>query len=111
MITLDLTHAAPTAGKPRCPEGEGHLDEWFRVDQSCWGSDRHVNLSTEPTGGTETFWNEQQCPVVSLEHQADATESRVLIAVSEGAGQVLTLAEARRFALEVLALVDGPQGA
>ena len=87
------------------------MDEWFRVDQACWGSDRQVNLSTEPTGGTGTLWNDQPCPVVSLEHQADATESQVLIAVSEGAGQVLSLAEARRFALEVLALVDGPKGA
>lgn len=109
MSANDLSDAPPTDCQPWCDEGEGHADEWFRVDRACWGSDRHVFLSAEPTG-TEALGSGQQTFVVSLEQQADPTEPRVLISANVNNGNTdegLTLQEARRFALEVLALVDG----
>ena len=103
----DLTDASVDC-QPWCHEGDGHGDDWFRADRACWGSDRQY-LSGEPTG-TQAFGSGQQTFVVSLEPQAHATEPRVLISSNEdndNTDQGLTLHEARRFALEVLALVDG----
>lgn len=33
---------------PWCVEGDGHTDEVFREDQTCWGPDAYVELSLEP---------------------------------------------------------------
>lgn len=104
VTAVDLTVARSPGCTSSCPDGEGHADEWFRVDQASWGSDRTVNLSAEPTGADAV--GVQQPFAVSLQQQACAPEPRILIGGNDLAGQALTLHEARRFAYEVLALVD-----
>jgi hypothetical protein len=41
--------APPVQCQPWCLAGDGHPNEWDRLDQSCWGAEHTVALSTEPT--------------------------------------------------------------
>jgi hypothetical protein len=105
MTTVEMSHASAMVCKSWCQEGAGHADEWDRIDQRCFGVERPVRLSTESLG----LWSDstfQQYFAASLEQQADATTPRVSIGLNEGKGLLATLDEARRFAYEILALVD-----
>jgi hypothetical protein len=98
--------APPVQCQPWCLAGDGHPNEWDRLDQSCWGAEHTVQLSTEPKIHLVVGGRKQQYLSAYLEKAAeDSAPSRVFIG-HNGKGKTATLDEAKRFALEILALVD-----
>ncbi len=95
---------------------------WGRL---CWEPDGHstglesegrgfevehrVTLSTQPTKLMSDGSTQQQYLTASLERRTDGTALRVFIGQNDDTGLEATLGEARRFALDILALVDGPK--
>ncbi len=84
--------------------------EPYREDRSGFGVEHRTELSTEPTVLMGDGSREQQYLSVSLEQQAGDTAPRVFIGHKEVGGLAATLDEARRFALDIVALVDGHEG-
>jgi hypothetical protein len=97
----------PIICQPWCRHGDGHPDERVREDQWCLGVEHKVPLSTEPNELQSDGSTEQQHLTTYLLRQANDTGARVFIGHGEGSGKSATLEEARRFALEILARVDG----
>jgi hypothetical protein len=93
--------------QPWCEHGDGHPNEKVREDQWCFGVEHRVHLSTEPEMLMSDGSKEQQHLNTYLLRQADDTAPRVFIGHDDGFGKSATLDEARRFALEILARVDG----
>jgi hypothetical protein len=79
----------------------------LREDQCCFGLEHRVPLSSEPTELIGNGSTQQQYLNTYLMRLADDTASRVFIGYNEAPGRSATLEEARRFALAILALVDG----
>jgi hypothetical protein len=98
--------ATPVQCQPWCLAGDGHPNEWDRLDQSCWGAEHAVQLSTEPKIHLVVGGAKQQYLSAYLEKAAeDSAPSRVFIG-HNGKGKTATLDEAKAFALEILVLVD-----
>ena len=93
--------------QPWCEHGDGHPNQRLREDQWCFGVEHRVHLSTEPKMLMADGSTEQQHLNTYLLRQADDTAPRVFIGHDDGFGKSATLDEARRFALEILARVDG----
>jgi hypothetical protein len=109
MTTFDLaTHqtCAPITCQPWCQAGDGHATESVREDQYCFGVEHWVQLSTESTLLMSDGSTERQYLTAYVIQQADDTAARVFIGFNEGKGMAATLDEARRFALEILTLVE-----
>ena len=100
---------APIVCQPWCRQGDGHPDERVREDQWCSGVEHQVPLSAEPTSLLSDGSTEQPHLSTYLVRQANDTGARVFIGYGEGSGKSATLEEARRFALEILARVDGDE--
>ncbi|MEP7193176.1 MAG: hypothetical protein ABI903_09950 [Actinomycetota bacterium] len=96
----------PIICQPWCRHGDGHPDEKVREDQWCLGVEHRVLLSTEPTE-LQSGGSTEQHLTTYLSRHANDTSARVFIGHGEGPGRSATLEEARRFALEILARVDG----
>jgi hypothetical protein len=101
--------AEPIICQPWCRQGDGHPDERVREDQWCLGVEHRVLLSSEPTELASDGRAEQQHLTTYLLRQANDTGARVFIGHGKGSGKSATLEEARRFALEILARVDGDE--
>jgi len=100
-----------TGGQPT--EAGQQPAEPYGDDQPRFGVEHRVALSTEPTVLTGDGNREAQYLSVSLERQADDTAPRVLIGRNGARGMAATVNEARRFALDILGLVNGqhhPEG-
>jgi hypothetical protein len=104
--TIDATTASSVECQAWCVNDEGHPHEWDPLDRSCWGAEHKVSLSTEPTIHMGVGGRRQQYLNTYLEQQGDHAAPRVFIGHNEGKGKTATLGEARRFALEILSLVD-----
>jgi len=89
-----------------CESGDGHPDQLARADQSCLGVQHRVTLSSEPTLQLADGSTQPGYATTYLTQQADQLAPRVFIGHGEGPGARATLEEARRFALEILTLVD-----
>ena len=112
-----MTHAdlsahtcSPLECQPWCRDGDGHPGERAREDQWCLGIEDRVSLSTEPTEYLDDGNLREPCLNTYLLRQADDTAPRVFIGCGGRSGRSATPAEARRFALEILTLVDGQRG-
>jgi len=109
------THALPARGlqpitcAPWCEAGDGHPNQRLREDQCCFGPEHRVPLSREPDELFGEASTEQQYLNTYLMRLADDSAPRVFIGYNEAPGRPATMDEARRFALEILALVDGHQ--
>jgi hypothetical protein len=110
MTPVDLSSTAsssPVQCQPWCQEGDGHPDEGTPEDQWCFGVEHRVHLSTEPTVLMADASMQEQYLCTYLLRHADDTAPRVFIGFEQECGRSATLDEARRFALAVLARVDG----
>jgi hypothetical protein len=97
----------PTAGDPFIRSGEPSTGRSHtRADQPPFGLEHRVRLSTEPPVLMADGSREQQYLTASLEPQNDHALRRVIIGHNLSVGVAATLNEARRFALDILALVD-----
>jgi Domain of unknown function (DUF6907) len=119
------THALPARGlqpitcAPWCEAGDGHPNQRLREDQCCFGPEHRVPLSHEPDELFGEASTEQQYLNTYLMRLADDNSPRVFIGyneapgrpatMDEAPGRPATMDEARRFALEILALVHGLQ--
>jgi hypothetical protein len=107
------THAFPTRGlepitcQPWCEASDGHPNQRLREDQICFGPEHRVPLSREPHELFGEASTEQQYLNTYLMRLADDMAPKVFIGYNEAPGRAATLDEARRFAHEILALVDG----
>jgi|SRR5450631_4472272 len=101
-----LPSPAPIACQPWCSANNGHPNQRLREDQCCFGPEHRVPLSHEPAELIGHGSTQQQYLRTYLMRLADDTVSRVFIGYNEAPGRAATLEEARRFALEILALVD-----
>jgi hypothetical protein len=81
----------------------------LREDQSRVKAEHRVELSTESTVLMGDGSRERQYLFASLEPRDDDTAPQVFIGQNEDRGLAATSDEARRFALEILALVDGQE--
>jgi hypothetical protein len=99
----------PITCQPWCDHGEGHSYQGVSEDSCCTGVEHRVYLSTEPTMLMSDGSMQQQHLNTHLLRGADDTASRVFIGHDDGFGKSATLDEARRFALSILARVDGYQ--
>ena len=97
----------PIACQPWCEASDGHPNQRLREDQCCRGSEHRVPLSNEPNEQFGEASTEQQYLNTYLMRLADDKAPRVFIGYNEAPGRAATLDEARRFAREILALVDG----
>ncbi len=102
-----LPSPAPITCQPWCQANDGHPNQRLREDQCCFGLEHRVPLSSEPTELIGNGSTQQQYLNTYLMRLADDTASRVFIGYNEAPGRSATLEEARRFALAILALVDG----
>ena len=102
-----LPSPAPITCQPWCEAQDGHPNQRLREDQCCFGRKHRVPLSNEPVELIGHGSTQQQYLSTYLLRPADDTASRVFIGYNEAPGRTASLAEARRFALEILALVDG----
>ena len=75
--------------------------------QCCFGPEHRVPLSHEPDELFGEASTEQQYLNTYLVRLVDDKAPRVFIGYNEAPGRSATMDEARRFALEILALVDG----
>jgi len=105
--TLPSPAVEPIVCQPWCRHGDGHPDERVREDQWCLGLEHKVLLSTEPDELQSDGSTGPQHLTTYLLRQANDSGARVFIGNGEGSGKSATLEEARRFALEILARVDG----
>jgi Domain of unknown function (DUF6907) len=113
MTHADLSARAgctPLECQPWCRDGDGHPHERAREDQWCLGIEFRVPLSTEPTEFLSDGTIQQPYLNTYLLRQADDTAPRVFIGHGGRSGKSATLAEARKFALEILTLVDSQRG-
>jgi len=113
MTHADLTaraRCAPVECQSWCRDGDGHPDERAREDQWCFGIEYRVYLSTEPTEFLSDGNTRQPYLNTYLLRQADDTAPRVFVGHGGSSGKSATIEEARRFALEILTLVDGQRG-
>jgi len=78
----------------------------LRDGQSCLGVEHKVTLSSEPEELMASGSTGQGYATTYLMQHADHATPRVFIGHDDADGALATLAEARRFALEILALVD-----
>jgi len=99
----------PIICQPWCETGGGHPNQRLREDQCCFGPEHRVPLSEEPDERFGEASSEQQYLNTYLMRVADDTAPRVFIGYNEAPGRPATPEEARRFALEILALVDSLQ--
>ena len=104
-----LPSPAPITCQPWCETRDGHPNQRMREDQCCFGLEHRVPLSDEPSELIGNASSQQQYLSTYLMRPADDTASRVFIGYNEAPGRAASLGEARRFALEILALVDGIQ--
>jgi len=107
------THIFPTRGlepiicEPWCEDRDGHPNQRLREDQCCFGPEHRVPLSNAPMEHVGNASTEQQYLNTYLMRPADDPAPRIFIGYNEAPGRPATLDEARQFALEILALVDG----
>jgi hypothetical protein len=47
MTTTERLPLPPVVCAPWCEDGDGHTDEGYRGDQTCWGPATYVDLSLE----------------------------------------------------------------
>jgi hypothetical protein len=104
---LALPSPAPITCQPWCEANNGHPNQRLREDQCCFGPEHRVPLASEPAELIGTASTQQQYLSTYLMRPADDTASRVFIGYNEAPGRAASLGEARRFALQILALVDG----
>ena len=104
---LALPSPAPITCQPWCEAHDGHPNQRLREDQCCFGPKHRVPLAEVPSELIGNGSTQQQYLSTYLMRPADATASRVFIGYNEAPGRPATLDEARRFAHEILALVDG----
>jgi hypothetical protein len=97
----------PITCQPWCEASNGHPNQRLREDQCCVSFQHRVTLSNEPTELIGNGSTQAQYLNTYLMRPADDTESRVFIGYNEAPGRSASLDEARRFALQILALVDG----
>ena len=97
----------PTEAGGRPAEARQQPAELHGDDPPRFGVEHRVTLSTEPTVLMGDGNREQQYLSVSLEQQADDPAPRVLIGRNGARGMAATVNEARRFALDILGLVNG----
>jgi hypothetical protein len=96
-----------TAGNPFIGSGEPSTGRSRTGDdQLPFGLEHRVRLSTEPPVLMADGSREQQYLTASLEPQNEHALHRVIIGHNLSVGVAATLNEARRFALDILALVD-----
>jgi hypothetical protein len=106
------TQTFPTRGlepiicQPWCETSDGHPNQRLREEQCCFGPEHRVALSKEPHELFGEASTEQQYLNTYLMRLPDDDVSRIFIGYNEAPGRPATLDEARRFALEILALVD-----
>ena len=105
--TVSSETVEPITCMPWCESGDGHPNQFARDDQSCLGVQHQVTLSTEPTKKMADGSTRSGYATTYLTQQADHLVPRVFIGNNEDDGASATLEEARRFALEILTLVDG----
>ena len=98
-------HAPEAGGQPT--EAGQQPAELHGDDPPRFGVEHRVALSNEPTVLMGDGNREQQYLSVSLEQQADDPAPRVLIGRNGARGMAATVNEARRFALDILGLVNG----
>jgi hypothetical protein len=75
--------------------------------QCCSGVEHRVHLSTEPNMLMADGSTQQHHLNTHLTRRADDSKTRVFIGHDDGFGKSATLEEARRFAFEILARIDG----
>jgi hypothetical protein len=97
----------PISCQPWCEASDGHPNQRLREDQCCFGVEHRVPLSLEPDELFGEASTQQQYLNTYLMRLADDRASRVFIGYNEAPGRPATVEEARRFAHEILALVDG----
>jgi hypothetical protein len=97
----------PITCQPWCEARDGHPNQRLREDQICFGPEHRVPLSDEPHELFGEASTEQQYLNTYLMRLADDPAPKVFIGYNEAPGRAATLDEARRFAHEILALVDG----
>lgn len=106
------THTFPARGlepincEPWCEARDGHPDQRLPEDQCCVGPEHRIALSREPAEPFGEASTEQQYLNAYLVRPADDPAPRVFIGYNEAPGRSATMDEARRFAAEILALVD-----
>lgn len=106
MTPHTLPSPVPITCQPWCETGDGHPHQRSREDQCCFGLEHRISLSDEPAELMGDASTEQQYLNAYLMRLADDTAPRVLIGYNEAAGRPATADEARRFAHEILALVN-----
>lgn len=106
MTGRPLPSPAPITCQPWCEANDGHPNQRFREDQCCFGLEHRVPLSNEPTELVGNGSSQSQYLSTYLMRLADDIASRVFIGYNEAPGRSATLDEARRYALEILALAD-----
>jgi len=104
--TLPSQSLTPITCQPWCEASDGHPNQRLREDQCCVGPEHRVPLSKEPTERVGEASTEQQYLNTYLMRLVDDTAPRVFIGYNEAPGRPATVDEARRFAHEILALVD-----
>ena len=97
----------PITCQPWCEASDGHPNQRLREDQCCFGPEHRVPLSDEPAELVGEGSTEQQYLNTYLMRLADDIAPRVFIGYNEAPGRPATVDEARRFAHEILALVNG----
>jgi hypothetical protein len=106
------THTFPIRGlepincEPWCEASDGHRDQRLPEDQCCVGPEHRIALSHEPTERFGEASTEQQYLNTYLIRPANAPTTKVFIGYNAAPGRSATVDEARRFAEEILALVD-----
>ena len=105
--TFPARSLEPITCQPWCEARDGHPNQRLHEDQICFGPEHRVPLSDEPHELFGESSTEQQYLNTYLMRLADDPAPKVFIGYNEAPGRAATLDEARRFAHEILALVDG----
>jgi hypothetical protein len=104
--TFPVRGLEPINCEPWCEARDGHPDQRLPEDQCCVGPEHRVPLLHEPTEPFGEASTEQQYLNAYLMRPAGDPAARVFIGYNEAPGRPATSDEARRFALQILALVD-----
>jgi hypothetical protein len=104
--TFPVRGLEPINCEPWCEASDGHPDQRLPEDQCCVGPEHRVALLQEPTEHFGEASTEQQYLNTYLMRPAGDPAARVFIGYNEAPGRPATSDEARRFALQILALVD-----